>query len=439
MPVSIRKLKTNNKIVKTVTIVVAVVNDQELGQARKCLTSIDTDRFEVIVTYPAKYHKSIEGALGAKNKFSMKICNQTSVRGLWQHGGGSAITPWLVFIQSSDLLTAQLQNNIDQRCRKLPPHQDYKYNLPRISIFLKRRTKYCHFWTGEPLPHIKFNYSSHAVKTDFKVQGSEEFWAAPMGSLIHYGPETISKAIATATSFVEEWAENVYCRFPDLDKKVIFRKAAKESLINFFGGLLFKKWIRDGYEGFIFALLDLFITCFGYLRYHEKYIRSGRQLASQLDSIQNILLVHVNGIGDVVMATPTLKNMKARLPKAKIDVITYAPAKAVIKNNPYVNHIFTVPRFPSKNELRQLVKNLKSCKYDLIINLMSRNSTEKLVGRLTGKWRINDSVLYRERFTDVMLGFKNDESSFIQRELDFLKQIGFEPKKNDPEIFLTNR
>ena len=69
---------------------------------------------------------------------------------------------------------------------------------------------------------------------------------------------------------------------------------------------------------------------------------------------------------------------------------------------------------------------------------MSRNSTEKLVGLLISKWKINNNILNRERFTDVMLGFKHDKSSFIQWEFDFLKKIGFEPKKFDPEIFLTN-
>jgi ADP-heptose:LPS heptosyltransferase len=129
--------------------------------------------------------------------------------------------------------------------------------------------------------------------------------------------------------------------------------------------------------------------------------------------------VHVNGIGDVVMATPTLKNMKARLPKAKIDVLTTTSAKGVIENNPHINHIFTLPRLPTRRETKHMAKNLKSIKYDLIINLMSRNSTEKLVGLLTSKWKINNNILNRERFTDVMLGFKHDKSSFIQWEFDF--------------------
>jgi ADP-heptose:LPS heptosyltransferase len=423
---------------KTITTIVAVINEN-LKQVRNCLTAIDTERFEVMVVCPTKYHTSVKEALEKMTGISIKACEQTSIRGLWRQGEKSAITPWIMFIQSSDILTIQLQNNIEQRCRTFTPCQNYRYNLQRISTFLKRRTKYCHFWTGEPTPYIRFNHSTHAEESDnFKGQELEETWPTQMGSLLHYGPETLSKAITSTNLFIEEWAENIYHKSPNLDKKTILKKAAKESLRNFFRGLLFKKWLRDGYEGFIFASLDLFITCFGYLRYHEKYIRSGRQLSNQLNSIQNILLVQVNGIGDVVDSTPTLRNVKNRLPKAKVDVLVTKSAKGVMENNPYINRIFTLSRLPQRAEIKQTAKNLKSFEYDLILNLISRNSTEKLVGLLSGKWKINLNFFNQERFTDVMLGFKNDGSSLIQCEFEFLKKIGFEPKKYYPQIFLKS-
>tara|TARA_B100000315_G_scaffold52519_1_gene46889 strand:+ start:1766 stop:3586 length:1821 start_codon:yes stop_codon:yes gene_type:complete len=424
---------------KTATIIVAAINTADIEQIKKCLTSINTERFEVMVVCPTKYHKNIKEVLEKMSNFSTTPCDQTSIRGLWRQGEESAITPWIVFIESSDILTAQLQKNIDQECGKFTPRQNYKYNLQRISTFLKRRTKYCHFWTGEPIPYIKFNDSSHAEGNNFQDQTLEKIWPTPMGSLLHYGPRTLYKAITAATLFIEEWSENVYYESPNLDKKAILKKAAIESFINFFRGLLFKKWIRDGYEGFVFALLDLFITCFGYLRYYEKYIRSGRQLSNQLNSIQKILLVQVNGIGDVLNSTPTLRNIKNRLPKARMDVLVSTSAKGIMENNPYINHIFTLSRLPQKAEIKQKARNLKSFKYDLIVNLASRNSTEKLVGLLTSKWKININIFNREKFTDVMLGFKNNESSFIQFEFDFLKKIGFEPKKFSPEIFLTSK
>jgi len=421
---------------KTVTIVVAIINDN-LEQIRKCLSSIDENLFKVIIACPTNYSTSINEIYDAFSVFKITTVNHTSIRNLWHQGEKLSTTPWGVFIQSSDILTVQLQNNIDNGCRNFTPLHDYKYDLQRISIFLKRRLKYCHFWTGEPISHIKFKHLASSGLNNHD-QPLEEAWSVPMGNLIHYGPETLSKAITTANFFMEEWAENIFQKSPDLNKKTIFIKATKESLANLFKSLFLKKWIRDGFEGFVFCLIDSLIICLGYLRYHEKYIRSGFQLSSQIQSIQNILLIHMNGIGDVFNTTPTIKNIKTYLPKANLDILIPSTAKGIVDNNPNVSRVFTLTPHPPKNEIKNILKSLKSLKYDLVINISSRNSTENLVKAINSRWKINRNYYHRERFTDVMFGFKEDDSSLIQSELVLLKTIGFEPKKSMPEIFFKS-
>ena len=207
---------------KTVTIIVAIINDN-LEQIRKCLSSIDENLFEVIIACPTNCHPSIGEICNDFTVFKIRTFSHTSIRNLWQQGEKLSTTPWIVFIQSSDILTVQLQNNIDQGCGKFTPYNNYTYDLKRISIFLKRRLKYCHFWTGEPIPHIKFKHSTRSESNNHD-QPLEEAWPVPMGNLIHYGPETLSKVITTAIFFMEEWAENVFQKYPNLDKKTIFIK-----------------------------------------------------------------------------------------------------------------------------------------------------------------------------------------------------------------------
>ena len=142
---------------KAVTIIIAIIND-DLEQVRNCLTSIDRNRFEVIIVCPTNYHVSINEIFNEFVSFKIKTIDQTSIRDLWQQGENSSSTPWMVFIQSSDIFTVQLQKNIDQGCRNFIPRDNYKYNLQRIFIFLKRRLKYCSFWTVEPISHIKFQH-----------------------------------------------------------------------------------------------------------------------------------------------------------------------------------------------------------------------------------------------------------------------------------------
>jgi len=422
---------------KTVTIIVAIINEEQ-EQIRKCLSSIDSNCFEVIIVCPKKFHAKISETFNELVGFKIQNTDQFTIRGLWKQGEKTSTTPWMAFIQSSDILTAQLQKNIDQGCRKFTPRSDYKYDLQRISIFLKRRLKYCHFWTGEPIPHIRFKFLSPSKEYNTDTQ-SEFDWASPMGDLIHFGPGTISEAMSTIFFFIEEYSENIFQKFPNLDKKSTFVQAAKESLKCLLKGFFQKRWIRDGYEGFIFYFFDIVITCFGYLRYHEKYIRSGFQLSRKIQSIQSILLIHLNGIGDVFSTTPTIRNIKTYLPNASLDILIPSSAKGIVDNNPHVSRVLTLPSAqPSKKEVKKIANSLKPFKYDLIINISSRNSTEKLVKVLNGRWKINRNYYCRENFTDIMFGFKENDSSFFESEFSLLKTIGFEPKKCLPEIFFKD-
>ena len=91
---------------KIATIVIAIINE-DLDQLRNCITSIDRNRFEVIIVYPTKYHADINAVFAEMVDSKIKTTAQTSIRDLWQQGEKSATTPWIVFIQSSDILTVQ--------------------------------------------------------------------------------------------------------------------------------------------------------------------------------------------------------------------------------------------------------------------------------------------------------------------------------------------
>ena len=56
---------------KAVTIIVAIIND-DLEQVRNCLTSIDRNRFEVIIVCPTNYHASINEIFNEFVSFKIK-------------------------------------------------------------------------------------------------------------------------------------------------------------------------------------------------------------------------------------------------------------------------------------------------------------------------------------------------------------------------------
>lgn len=64
-----------------------------------------------------------------------------------------------------------------------------------------------------------------------------------------------------------------------------------------------------------------------------------------------ILILCLPGIGDALMATPTIKLLKRKYPRSKIDVLCmFKGVEYVFKNNPYVNKVYYVSIF-SDNRL----------------------------------------------------------------------------------------
>ena len=83
-----------------------------------------------------------------------------------------------------------------------------------------------------------------------------------------------------------------------------------------------------------------------------------------------------------------------------------------------------------------LIKEMNREKFDLIINLQSKNLSSLILKKVYAKWKINSSYYYRDKETNILIGCETLKRSGIERDLDCLRQIGLEPKDKYPEIIL---
>jgi len=88
--------------------------------------------------------------------------------------------------------------------------------------------------------------------------------------------------------------------------------------------------------------------------------------------IKRILFITLSNIGDIILTTPILSVLKKEFPQAKIDVISGPNGKEIFSEHPIVSSLVIYDKFSSLQSKKQLVKNLRKNKYDLIIDL--RNS-----------------------------------------------------------------
>ena len=87
---------------------------------------------------------------------------------------------------------------------------------------------------------------------------------------------------------------------------------------------------------------------------------------------QQILIVKRGALGDILMATPFLRQLHKWFPDAQIDFITSKPFAGILHNNPYVSKIFALDDsfFHIKNILKTIKYFLKlRHKYDYVFAL----------------------------------------------------------------------
>jgi len=87
-----------------------------------------------------------------------------------------------------------------------------------------------------------------------------------------------------------------------------------------------------------------------------------------------ILVIKFRNIGDVLLTTPLIKNLKLHYPEAKIDVALNKGTEEMITKNPNINEIFVYDRnyyksLPKVKKIIEEFKFLRSFKdYDMVIN-----------------------------------------------------------------------
>ncbi|HSX12746.1 MAG TPA: lipopolysaccharide heptosyltransferase II [Rhabdochlamydiaceae bacterium] len=88
----------------------------------------------------------------------------------------------------------------------------------------------------------------------------------------------------------------------------------------------------------------------------------------QETEFKNIIVRMPNWIGDLVMATPILADLRKTYPKAKITAMCRAPVCDLIKEDPEIDELFCFSKtsgFPRKSDKKNVIEKLKMGKYDL--------------------------------------------------------------------------
>ena len=145
-------------------------------------------------------------------------------------------------------------------------------------------------------------------------------------------------------------------------------------------------------------------------------------MIDELTDARSILLIKLRAVGDVVLSTVVLKNLREALPQAEIDFLTEPAGAGVLEGNPLLARTVVYDRRSMSGP--GLIRLIRSRRYDAVIDLFC-NPRTALVTRLSGA-RVRVGYRFRGRTYayNTVVEPRGGEVHNTQFNLDALVRIG---------------
>ncbi len=162
------------------------------------------------------------------------------------------------------------------------------------------------------------------------------------------------------------------------------------------------------------------------------------------DTFSRILISRLRFMGDVILTTPLLRQLRARYPEAKITYLTEDRFVPLLHNNPHIDEVMGIKLQRAYGESRRrmaleqakFLYNLRRKKFDLAIDLFG-NPRTALLSLLSGAGvRIGGDFRGRGLLYNLRVPLPDqrfDAITFHQRSLE---QLGITPADKKTELFL---
>lgn len=137
--------------------------------------------------------------------------------------------------------------------------------------------------------------------------------------------------------------------------------------------------------------------------------------------IQKILIIKFGGIGDILLTTPVLPNLKEYFPNAEINFLTLRHSRDILIDNPYLSRAFTYD--PSEDKSWCLIKNIRSQKYDLVIDLFGNPRTALITFLSKAKYRFGFNFRGRNYAYNIKAEGRGGEVHNVEFNLDALRAL----------------
>ena len=148
------------------------------------------------------------------------------------------------------------------------------------------------------------------------------------------------------------------------------------------------------------------------------------------DRFRSVLVVCTRRIGDVLLATPLLRSLKAAHPGIAVDMLVFDGTQAIIESNPDIGRVWTVNERPGARSHLALLRAIWR-RYDLALSVLS-GDRPTLYAWIAGRYRVgtlqaDDKSRWKRKLLNAWVPFDNLNTHTVAMNLRLLEPLGIEP------------
>ncbi|MEJ5304587.1 MAG: lipopolysaccharide heptosyltransferase II [Ignavibacteria bacterium] len=153
------------------------------------------------------------------------------------------------------------------------------------------------------------------------------------------------------------------------------------------------------------------------------------------NTIKKILIIKPRGIGDLILSTIVLKNLKNEIPDCEIHYLTESFASPILKFNPYITNIYEFKN--SFFENLKLINQLRRENYDIIFDFYSNPRTAQFTFLTRAKIKIGYDKRGRNYAYNLKVKLTDPNLHSALAHLEFLKILNFSSDQKELLYFIT--
>ena len=154
--------------------------------------------------------------------------------------------------------------------------------------------------------------------------------------------------------------------------------------------------------------------------------------------MKNVLIIKLRYIGDVLLATPTVRAIKAARPDVRVTMMVNRGTEDVLSGNPDLDEIMVLDKGSLAAQSR-LIAGLRARQFDTVIDLTDGDRSAFLT-RISGapvRIGFNDEHRWRGRYYTEVVQPVPGVRHRIDRDLEALKPMNIQAGSQNPQLWLS--